>query len=330
MKVDLIAHHSIQSGCVEPLIDLLGQGFAVRTRIGPNCIPDSAELAIVTDHLAFQKHVTKKNYKFLVHMSHDISDIEVYKSERKRLSEFDLILCPGLAHYEICREYVPSVTAIPSGWLKYSYLPQEKFRFGRNKPRAILLAITEIGFSPWQEILDQLIKTDIPILVKNHVYYDVDAGLPAPPGLEIEYTNHISELSKFSNYVESLNSQKITILDPKSRITTYFSEVDVLVTDWSSAAVEFLPFGESIETGRFRKLKKSKTVSIERMDSNLIEGVHFVSIENLVPMLISNSINQLPESTEKNKRPFSDYCFFPQSGAGAFTADVLKSIFGNK
>ncbi len=72
-------------------------------------------MAIVTDHLAFQKYVTKEYFKYLVQVSHDLSDVKAYKTERKRLSEFDLILCPGIIGYDQCRKYLPKVTAIPIG-----------------------------------------------------------------------------------------------------------------------------------------------------------------------------------------------------------------------
>ena len=327
MKVDLIAHHSIQSGCVEPIIKNLNPRFQCSVRIGANFVPDKGEIAIVTDHLAFQKYVTKKHFKYLIHVSHDLSDIEIYKSERRRLREFDLILCPGAIHYEQCRKYLPKVTAVPVGWMKYDQMPLKRYRFGTKRPRGVLLALTDVGYSPWKKVLDDLVKLDIPVYIKNHVYYDADSGLQPPPGLEEEYAKHISELKKFQTYIATYKFSKVMTLDPKAPITDFFHLVDVLVTDWSSAAVEFLPFGESIEIGKFPRKNLYNENEIEPSSSKIISEVTFIDFNELAHQ-VSKMIEEGVHSQQlRNTRSFDEFCFTPTTHSRVFAADVVNSVF---
>ena len=327
MKVDLVAHHSIQSGCIEPIIKNLNPRFQCSVRIGANFIPDNGEMAIVTDHLAFQKYVTKKYFKYLVHVSHDLSDIEIYKTERRRLSEFDLILCPGFIHYEQCRKFLPKVTAVPVGWMKFSHMPLKRFRFGTERPKGVLLALTDVGYSPWEKVINELIELDIPVYIKNHVYYDADSGLEPPPGLEEEYKKHLSELKKFQLYVTAQNFSKVTTLDPKAPITDFFNLVDVLVTDWSSAAVEFLPFGESIEIGKFPRKNFYDEEDIEPSSSKICSEVTFVDFKELACQFSKMTEKGVHSKRTRDTRSFDDFCFTPSTQSRVFAADIVNSVF---
>jgi hypothetical protein len=327
MKVDLVAHHSIQSGCIEPIINNLNPRFQCSVRIGANFVPDKGEMAIVTDHLAFQKYVTKKYFKYLVHASHDLSDLEIYKTERRRLSEFDLILCPGVIHYEQCRKYLPKVTAVPVGWMKYGQMPLKRYRFGTQRPKGVLLALTDVGYSPWERVIKELVELDIPVYIKNHVYYDADSGLNPPPGLEEEYEKHLTELKRFQSHIATQNYSKVATLDPKAPITNFFSLVDVLVTDWSSAAVEFLPFGESIEIGKFPRKNHYKDEEIEPSSSKIVNEVIFVDFKDL-SCQVSKMIEKGAHSCQTiETRSFDDFCFTPSSHPRVFAADVVNSVF---
>lgn len=327
MKVDLVAHHSIQSGCIEPIINNLNPRFQCNVRIGANFVPDNGEMAIVTDHLAFQKYVTKKYFKYLVHASHDLSDIDIYKTERKRLSEFDLILCPGVIHYEQCRRYLPKVTAVPVGWMKYDQMPSKRYRFGTKRPRGLLLALTDVGYSPWKKVLDEIVKLDIQVYIKNHVYYDADLGLQPPPGLEKEYAKHISELKKFQLYIATNNFSKVITLDPKAPITDFFHLVDVLVTDWSSAAVEFLPFGESIEIGKFPRKNLYDENQIKPSSSKIMSEVTFVDFKELEHQVSKMIEEGVYSQQTRGTRSFGEFCFTPTEHSRVFAADVVNSIF---
>ena len=327
MKVDLVAHHSIQIGCIEPIINNLNPRFQCSVRIGANFVPDNGEMAIVTDHLAFQKYVTKKHFKYLVHASHDLSDIGIYKTERRRLSEFDLILCPGVIHYEQCRRYLPKVTAVPVGWMKYGQMPLKRFRFGVEPPKGILLALTDVGYSPWERVIKELVKLDLPVFIKNHVYYDADSGLNPPPGLEEEYEKHLSELKRFQLHIATQNYSKVATLDPKAPITDFFNLVDVLVTDWSSAAVEFLPFGESIEIGKFPRKNHYQDEEIEPSSSKIVSEVTFVDFKELSSQ-VSKMIEKGAHSRQTTEtRSFDDFCFTPSSHSRVFAADIVNSVF---
>ena len=327
MKVDLVAHHSIQIGCIEPIINNLNPRFQCSVRIGANFVPDNGEMAIVTDHLAFQKYVNKKHFKYLVHASHDLSDIGIYKTERRRLSEFDLILCPGVIHYEQCRRYLPKVTAVPVGWMKYGQMPLKRFRFGVEPPKGILLALTDVGYSPWERVIKELVKLDIPVYIKNHVYYDADSGLNPPPGLEEEYEKHLSELKRFQLHIATQNYSKVATLDPKAPITNFFNLVDVLVTDWSSAAVEFLPFGESIEIGKFPKKNLYEDEEIEPSSSKIVSEVTFINFKELSSQ-VSKMIEKGAHSRQTTEtRSFDDFCFTPSSHSRVFAADIVNSVF---
>jgi len=330
MQVDFIAHHSIHAGCLEALVRELSTDFECRVRMGPNIKPTNSQIAVVTDHLVFQPNVTKKNYQYLIHVSHDLTDFKVYKHEQHRLSEFDLVLCPGPIHLEQVKKFLPEVKSHAVGWFKYRSIPEHRYKFSDGWPKSVLLALTEIGFAEWKTVIDQLRRLGVKTLIKNHVYYDHSLGLPPPPGQDVLYRKHLANIAAMERYVASLATDLVQIIDPASNICSVFELVDVLITDWSSAAAEFLPYGESIEIGKVPRFRTIQIGAPRPSASRQIAEIKFCRAGNLSETLLKYLYTPTISVPRPEILQFSDLCLFgterPETTAGQLIRRLVNKL----
>ena len=100
-----------------------------------------------------------------------------------------------------------------------------------------------------------------------------------------------------------------------------------IVTDWSSAAVEFLPFGELIEIGKFPKKNLYEDEEIEPSSSKIVSEVTFINFKELSSQ-VSKMIEKGAHSRQTTEtRSFDDFCFTPSSHSRVFAADIVNSVF---
>ena len=253
--IDFIAHHRIQMQCLDPIFSELSERYHCEKLMGPNIEPTGATVGIVTDHLAFQPSVTRENYQYLIHVAHDLSDIEVYRKEKEALSEFSLILVPSEIHKLQVQKHLPHVPCSIVGWTKQPSTFEKKDVGGlivspSNFGGTALVAWTDISNTNWKGFLDAASQSNMNFIVKNHVYYERDLGIAPPPNQLKEYASYISELDSINDYLLHNRFENIVLVDASENLMNLFPYADVLITDYSSAALEFANYGISVETGK--------------------------------------------------------------------------------
>jgi len=255
--VDFIAHHALQAQCAQSVFDALSRRFDCRWRLGADQAADgAASAAVLLDHRAFHPRLRKspQGYRNLFHMSHDLGDIDIYRSEW--LGDFDAILVPGPAHRDAARAALGRDDRIVEvGWPKFDpvALPPDHAAFIQHlrtlAPQpTVLYAPTWPNTWEWRQLLPWLASMPCRLLVKNHIL--VDAGKPFPPGEEARYAECRRSIEAMEDYVRGLGSPARIVAPAAMNVCALFPQVDMLITDSSSCAIEFLPFGASIETGR--------------------------------------------------------------------------------
>ena len=203
MKIDFLAYHSIQAQCGESVYNYLTQYYDCRWVIGPFAIPEGGEgdAAIMLDHRAYHNlFKSKKGYKYLFHLTHDLADINIYKDDR--LYDFDLIFVPTEKHYEACVNNGYQLNRIiKSGWSKYDLVeknPNWDFveNFNKNK-KTLIYAPSWVINDEWKMLLRYFAKLDYNIIIKNHPL--IDEGQDLPVGQEEEYTKALEAIDKMEN-----------------------------------------------------------------------------------------------------------------------------------
>ncbi|ESS74081.1 hypothetical protein MGMO_5c00200 [Methyloglobulus morosus KoM1] len=280
MKIDFIAHHNIQFQSIGDICSILSKKYDCNALIGQASKPSGAEVGIMLDHSVFQPSVNKKNYQYLIHMSHDLADLEVYSNEKNYLKYYNLILVPGKAHKGEAKKSLPRVHILPIGWPKLGKILSSGVT-QRNTEKAIIYAPSFIGNREWVELLPILVNTGYKVLIKNHVYYDYENGLEPPKGSEIEYQESIKSLIEMEDYLKKCNFKNVEYIDRRSNLCDIFFRAQLLITDSSSASIEFLPFGCSIETGRFA----DPSVSAKPQSSIFCKEIKFMPFPELKKIL---------------------------------------------
>lgn len=278
-----MAHHEIQFQAGRGLYEELSKVHDCRVLIGQDGTPTGADVAVLLDHSVFQPRINKSNYTYLVHMSHDLSDWDIYKSEHKRLAEFDLILVPGDIHGEHARKFLGAVPVVKIGWPKLEAAGTAgKVIDGNNSDRlGIIYAPGFIGNREWVQLLPELISSGHRIIVKNHVYYDFESGAAPPKGSEEEYKKHVGSLLEMEEFLSKSDAPNIEYVDRRANLCSLFPRAHALISDSSSANMEFLSFGTSIETGRYGdRLSETRPCS-----SLLSTRVKYLPVADLVKLL---------------------------------------------
>jgi hypothetical protein len=319
-SIDFIAHHEIQFQSVKAIFEKLSKIHECRVLIGQDCSPSGAEVGIMLDHGYFQKKVSKKNYSFLIHMSHDLADFEIYKEEKEYLKNYDLILTPGLFHSAAARKIFKKIPIIEIGWPKLE-IPVELKHALKSPPFTIIYAPTFIENREWENLLPALINTNGNIIIKNHLYYDFESGAEPPRGCEALYALSISSLKDMEEFLSAGNYQNVEYIDRRTNLCHLFPRADLLVTDTSSASLEFLNFGISIETGRF-----GPEISNTKASASLLTNrVKYLPEKLLISTLRSSiELNKLIVDAKIHQvQPENPMIFSPTHGASLFASSVI-------
>jgi SAM-dependent methyltransferase len=261
VRVDFIAYHDLQAQAAASVFEAMSQHFDCHWMIGPGQVPSGGEVAVLLDHCAFQPQLMKsaRGYRQLVHMSHDLADLDVYRAEAARLTQFDLVLTPSAKHAEAARAALgPNVLVRPIGWPKFDRLtiaPQHAAFEAelRAMPQrlTVLYGPTSAWTYEWKELLPLLRQLPINLVVKNHIY--VNPGQPLPPGNEENYRQALASIDEMEAYVRAAGDPGWLVAPRTMNSCSVFPFCQIAVSDTSSLLVEFLPFGLAIETGRHNR-----------------------------------------------------------------------------
>lgn len=323
MSIDFVAHHEIQFQACRGVYEELSKVHDCRALIGQDSKPSGADVAVLLDHCCFQPRLDKKNYSYLIHMSHDLADWDIYKSEQKKLSEFDLILVPGDIHYDQAIKNLAPVLLFKIGWPKLEAVGEANITTGCDDIGRynIIYAPSFINHKEWVQLLPELIETGHHIIIKNHIYYDFESGVDPPKGSEEEYKKAVDSLLEMEAFLSTSNAPNVEYVDRRSNLCSLFSRSHVLITDSSSASLEFLSFGLSIETGRY-----GEQIHETRPHSSLLtEQVKYFPVNDLMRLLKSRQkFTELIKSgicTEvKRTNPF---IYAPPNGPAKHAASVI-------
>jgi len=286
-EIDFIAHHALQAQAGQSVFDALQSRFRCRWRLGADQAANGkAAAAVLLDHRAFHPRMRKSadGYRYLFHMSHDLGDIAVYNDER--MDDYDLVLVPGRRHREAARAALGDADRVVEvGWPKFdpSPLPPEHAaQMDRLRalphPLTVLYAPTWANTWEWRELIPWLAGIACNLVVKNHVL--VDAGQPFPPGEERRYAECRRSIDAMEAAVRNLGSAARIVIAPQVNLCAMFPHVDVLITDSSSCALEFVPFGASIETGRTGAGKDAAN-DVDLQASRMCSAVQHLTLDDL-------------------------------------------------
>ena len=293
-KIQFIAHHGIQAQVFLGIVPLLSAHDCVIS-IGQDVfVEEGVEIIVLADHYAYQRNVKPAKRYLLVHLCHDIADLDVYSQERFMMKYFSLILCPSEEHLILARKTLPKVNSFCVGWQKNTPLAESASTFP-DKHRTVILAPSEIADLNWQPILDELLDSKYRVLIKNHIYWHFEDGVPPPRGQEARYYRHLEEMEKMDEYVKQINSKDLVLVNRKSDIRLIFPEASLLITDCSSAAAEFQNFGASIELGVLDKNSGKRLPEI----SKYFKDVTFMLEDELLTNIKQSRIRKDTEGFQK-------------------------------
>lgn len=326
--------------CLDPIYYELNKHYHCEQLLGPNVEPTGATVGIVTDHLAYQPSVTRENYQYLIHVSHDLSDIDVYRREKEALSKFSLILVPSEIHKLQVQKYIPQVPCSIVGWTK-TPSSTDKNRVGENlfSPSKVggtaLVAWTDISSTNWKGFLIAASKSNMKFIIKNHVYYERDLGIAPPPNQFKEYASYISELDSINNYLLHNSFENIILVDASENLMNLFPHADVLITDYSSAALEFANYGISVETGKpvlpfFLRRLTGKNFT-RRAASKLVGEIRYIKEDTLIDALPKMEIPDFLNLPMNELSKYSLKSFFPtlKESSGRIASIKIKNLISS-
>jgi len=309
MQIDFIADHDLQVQAAESIFEELSRYFDCRWRIGTNLKPSGAEVAIMVGHPGDHPLIKKtgvsmvknkrsiptvwhplesvcspidsfkalwRGYKYLFFLSHDLGDIEIYKFEQRRLKTYDIIFAPNVLHYTHAKEHLGrKAIVIQTGWAKY-----DKMQFGdkykeleQNIKRlpyrfTILYAPSFAWTYEWKYLLPLLKSLPCNVILKNHIY--INKGQPLPKGLESEYRQHLESAEEMENFMAEGSPTNAIVAPRELNICSLFPYVNLLISDQSSALLEFAPFATCIETGHYIPNQKDIEPVLSRISDDIL------------------------------------------------------------
>lgn len=312
IAIDFIGHHRIHFQSLWALINELSGTFECRELMGPNAKPTGAPIAVITDHMAYHPKVNKDNYRHLVHVSHDISDLSVYRKEKKWLKDFSLILVPSKVHMREAEKHIPKVRSAVVGWTKDDEQPSMESPVSYSQQvESIIFAWTDIVSTDWRKILAAASESVLNFKVKNHVYYEVNLGLEPPVNQMSEYLKYAEQTRLMNEFLSNNNFKNITLIDSAENLMDKQFKKDILVTDYSSAAMEFARFSRSIETGTPRRFRFPSSRANKRACSKLVREVGFISQNDLISRLPSMTISDFFAIPNNHNAPYQISEFVP-------------------
>ena len=121
------------------------------------------------------------------------------------------------------------------------------------------------------------------------------------------------------------NCSNMVVAPRDMNICSLFKYIDILISDQSSVLLEFLPFGYSIETGRYNSNENDYGPQINRLS----EEVVFLNKDKLCEML--SSIQKIEEFMSYNKSKRTDVPFikYPNHSikVGQLTSHLIEKYF---
>ncbi len=240
MTIDFIAAHRLQALCGEST-------FRELKKLGHDCYcligsdkTSGADAVVMLDHTGSHPGLDCK-YKFF--LPHDLGDIYCYEDEAWKLKDYNAVFAPGAKHYEVASRCVGAFTDVmQTNWTKYDIIGRMSISLPHDL--TVLYCPTNAG-DEWRKILPMFANREINLILKNHIY--IEEGGSAPLGFERQYQYSLRNARKMEAYVKSWSN--VHVMDRGANLCDAFLVADLLITDQSGAAVEFLPFGPAIETG---------------------------------------------------------------------------------
>lgn len=326
--IQFIAHHDLQAQSFQGILPHLKNHNCI-VSIGQDIpIDPRASIVVVADHLAFQSFVKPNSDYKLVHISHDVADLDIYEEEFHFLKNFDLVLCPTLTHYRKCRELFPSVSSWPVGWAKSSPFENKTSTVENwpDKAKTIIFAPTEIADLDWLKFVKIFSNSNYNFLIKNHIYWNFEEGQNPPKGQELRYQRHKSALVEMEKYIKAGQFTNIELVDRKSNISNIFPRASYLLTDSSSAALEFAASGIAIEFGVFDHNLGCRVPEVSKVDNRVI----FIPEVELQARLQVASLNQIVNAQINPKLILNEVEFFHQESLSVDSVSAYLILFSQK
>lgn len=305
--VDFLIHHKIQQQSATFLFAELSKSFKCRWVRPSDNIDNQADIGILIDHGAYHNTAkSKKGYKFLFHMSHDLADLNIYATEE--MDNFDKIFLPTSTHYDFCIELgiAPSKIEV-GGWLKYDSIQRENppievigFIEQGLKERTILYSPSWANTFEWRDLFPKLYKLNYNIVIKNHIYLEEGSGS------ESQYSYILGSVNEMEEEARKLG---FFVAKRDLNICQLFPFIDILISDSSSCLLEFIPFGVSIETGLSGN-SYCDIINYKPEASCYSEDVMLLPLHKLLSLLeIEEQFNKIVEIylNNKSKSSFISY-----------------------
>lgn len=332
--VDFIAYHDLQAQTGLSVFEELSTSFACRWRIGPNQLPSAAEIAVMLDHSGYHPGVKKGRggYRHLFHLSHDLGDVGIYRRERENLKDYDIVFVPSALHYRQAVEQLAGTTVVmETGWAKYDQIPLVREKGSLidlldHLPyeHTLLYAPGLAWTREWEYLLPLFGSLPWNIIVKNHIYVNNEQRLP--PGQESEYVRHLESADSMEKAVLAAAAPNMVVAPRGINICGLFPSVDVLISDQSSVLLEFVPFGLSLETGRYNDNESAYAPE----SSHLSEHVRFLDKAQICDVLSSPQSFEGFVLAEKSRRAGlpRDYQENTNLSTGKLTALIVQRYLG--
>ena len=266
MKIDFYCQHLGHKEITQPVFNkLVKRGYDCRWNVGMDAVGSSEECAFLVDHPKQQKWLLKNEPKYVFYYPHDLLDFKGHGD----LSIFSHIFCPSYNWLINSRIYDFNRNYSIVGWTKFDSIKKEAKV--KNEIRSLPYKNTVI-YAPSDEqgegleIIRILKKMNINVVFKYGAYLWDETFLKRHyPKILIErdgkHRNKI--LLEIQDKCDQLDN--MIFLDPSYSIVEIGQYCNALISDYSSTLIEFLPFGQSIQT---------------RMDKNgLLWGVKSIPLQ---------------------------------------------------
>lgn len=250
MNIDFIAGHPLLAQGAQSVYEALKDKAACQWHIGRPIAYTGGAALILIDHVHHHPDFYKWKYKF--YLMHDLGDVDDYKRERKILRQFTTVIVPDETHAVLARRYLTThwwhrgAQVFTGGWPKYDELLLPDSELAKtlealpDQP-TILYAPSWAAEEEWRQLFPALAALPVNVIIKNHPY------ATAPREVVSDYYKRSRQLVE---EMETTARQLKMVVTPRDcNICTLFPYVDTVISDQSSVAAEFLPFGLSIETG---------------------------------------------------------------------------------
>ena len=262
MKIDFIAGHDLQAQCGESVFTELEKlGHECKWHINPGQDLD-AEAIVMLDHAP---HHPKLKAKYKFYLSHDMGDLSVYHNESWYLREYDAIFTPTNKHAVYAQQWMPWCEVEYIGWTKYDII--KPLDISLDNEIVFIYAPTNPRSYEWKKVFEWFKDSDAGLIIKNHLL--LNPGQKAPLGYEQQYKMHFKSRDEME--AAAAGMKNTIVLSHDINLCDTFKQGRILISDQSSALVEFTPFGVSLETGRY-----DESDNILPENSKNWSGIYFV------------------------------------------------------